>query len=278
VIVTDRSSRFLEAVARRPVLLDAAMGTRLIARGLVLDHDDPAFWNRSHPEAVFDLHARDVSAGAEAVLSNTFGANRAWLARFGRGGEVEAINRSAVALARSAAGPDRFVLGSIGPSAAQEPAAYCEQAEVLADAGVDALLFETHRASAAAIALKQVQGRVSPPLLVSLVAGSDRLAETARRLVDLGASVLGGNCQAGMAAGLRHAVRLHRAVAVPLLIKPSAGRPGRACASPESFARGVPALWDLGVRLVGGCCGTTEAHVAALRSAWYHGPAPRSNT
>ena len=95
------TDRFLAALARGPLILDAAMGTRLVARGLDLAHDDPAIWNLSHPEAVAEIHARDVAAGSDAVLTNTFGANRPWLARSGRDDRVEAINRRAVALARA---------------------------------------------------------------------------------------------------------------------------------------------------------------------------------
>ena len=111
-------SPILEAIATRVLVMDSAMGTRLIARGLDLRSDDPALWNLSRPEDVLDCHARDVSAGADVLLANTFGANRPNLDRLGRSSDLLAINRRAVALAREAAGPGRFVLGSIGPAAA----------------------------------------------------------------------------------------------------------------------------------------------------------------
>ena len=142
-------------MARGLLVLDAAMGTRLIARGLDLSGDDPSLWNLSHPEVVRELHARDVAAGSDAVVTNTFGANRHWLARYGRAGEVAAINRRAVELAREAAGPGRFVLGSIGPTASEVPGAAREQAEALAGSGVDALLFETHTLEQAERALER---------------------------------------------------------------------------------------------------------------------------
>src|SRR4051794_5009734 len=113
--VADRagSDRFRASMARGLLVLDAAMGTRLIARGLDLSCDDPALWNLSHPEVARGLHALDVAAGSDAVVTNTFGANRSWLARYGRAGDVAAMNRRAVELARQAAGPNRFVVGSI---------------------------------------------------------------------------------------------------------------------------------------------------------------------
>src|SRR5215207_7751714 len=126
-----RGDRLLSAMARGLLVLDAAMGTRLIARGLDLSGDDPALWNLSHPEVVRELHTRDVAAGSDAVVTNTFGANRHWLARYGRAEEVAAINRRAVGLAREAAGPGRFVLGSIGPTTSEAPGAAREQAEAL---------------------------------------------------------------------------------------------------------------------------------------------------
>jgi hypothetical protein len=132
---------------------------------------------------------------------------------------------------------------------------------------VDALLFETHTLALAERALAEVGGTVSLPMLVCLHDWPDPPAEPARRLADLGASAIGANCQLGMATALRLAGALHRATDLPLIFKPGAGLPGEPPASPESFARAVCDLVSLGARLIGGCCGTTEAHVAALRSA-----------
>ncbi len=254
-------------MARGALVLDAAMGTRLIAMGLDLSDDDPALWNLSHPEAVRELHARDVAAGSDAVVTNTFGANRHWLTRYGRAGDVAAINRRAVELARDAAGPGRFVFGSIGPTASGVSDASREQAEALAVSGVDALLFETHTRERAERALEQVGGTVSLPLMVCLLDWPPSPAEPARRLAVLGATALGANCQHGMEPALRLAEALHRVTDLPLIFKPGAGLPGEPPASPDSFAQAVHELESLGARLIGGCCGTTEAHVAALRSA-----------
>ncbi len=265
-------------MARGPLVLDAAMGTRLIARGLDLAGDDPALWNLSHPEVVRELHGRDVAAGSDAVVTNTFGANRCWLARYGRAGDVTAINRRAVELARAAAGPGRFVVGSIGPTASRAPDASREQAEALAVSGVDALLFETHSLEHAERALDQVGGTVSLPLLVCLLDWPRSPAEPARRLADLGAAALGANCQHGMEPVLHLAEALHRVTDLPLILKPGAGLPGEPPASPESFARAVSTLEALGARLIGGCCGTTEAHVAALRSACLPWNSPHHST
>ena len=260
---TDRP-RFRDALGRRPILLDAAMGTRLIARGLDLASDDPALWVVDHPEGVLEVHHFNVEAGAEALLSCTFGANQVWLDRFGRGGEARIINRRAVELARSAAGPGRFVIGSIGPTASGHPGAFLEQVDALLEAGVDALLFETHALDQAESALRRL--RDAPvPILASLFDWPEPVAESARRLIDLGASAIGANCQPGMRPALDLARKLHAATDHPILLKPSAGLPGTPLEPPEAFEAAVPELLALGVRLIGGCCGTTEAHVAALR-------------
>jgi 5-methyltetrahydrofolate--homocysteine methyltransferase len=259
-------ARFLEALERGPILLDAAMGTRLIARGLDLGTDDPSRWVIDHPLEVDQVHQRDIAAGADALLTNTFGANEVWLARFGDADEARSINRQAVSAARRAAGPDRYVIGSIGPSASDHPEALVEQAEALLDAGADALLLETHRLDEAEAALGCLRD-LPIPILASLFDWPEPIEESARRLIDRGAAVIGANCQLGMAPALALARKLRAAVAHPLLIKPSAGLPGPTLESPESFAEAVPELLKLGVRLIGGCCGTTEAHVAAMRVA-----------
>jgi methionine synthase I (cobalamin-dependent) len=254
---------------KRGILLDAAMGTRLISRGLNLAHEDPVLWNRTHPDAVDQVHASDVAAGSQAVLTNTFGANRVWLARYGQENVVEWFNHIASVLARCGGGDATFRLGSIGPTAAEAPGAVLEQAEALAAAGVDALIFETYRAEPAERALREVAGRINLPLLVSLVLWPEPLAENVRRLVDLGAEAVGANCQDGMEPALKLARRLRDVTDLPLIVKPAAGRPGVTPEHPARFARAVPTLRRLGPVLLGGCCGTTEAHVAALRAAWY---------
>ena len=156
------------------------------------------------------------------------------------------------------------------------PARCREQAEVLVEAGVDAILFETHRADQAdAVALRERRRArrhsTNPGQSSGLAREGGRTG--VRRLQDLGASVIGGNCQVGMAPRrLRWRKPLAGATALPLLARPSACLPGEPTASPESFAAAVPELLRLGVRFVGGCCGTTEAHVAAIRAACYDLP------
>jgi len=271
-----RPAALRAALGRGLLLLDAAMGTRLIAAGLRLGAEgadrDACFWNLTHPAAVLAVHRSDAAAGAEVLLTNTFGANRRWLravAGAAAAAQLEAINRAAVALARQAAGPDRFVAGDIGPTGAGADAA--EQAALLVALGVDGLVFETHRLDQAEATLTALgragvpPGRV--PLLVSLLVWPDPLEGALDRLTALGAEAVGVNCLDGMDAAVACAERLRPVSGLPLIVMPAAGR----CwpDAPSAFARAVPRLRALAPVAVGGCCGTTAAHLAALRAAWY---------
>lgn len=260
-------SRFLERLAAGPpLLLDAGMGTRLIASGLDLATDNPALWNRSHPEVVAEIHRRDLAAGAAAIVTNTFGANAPTLARFGEAGNVEELIERAVRLARAAAGPDRFVIGDVGPC--PDGHAGEDQARALAECGVDAILFEIFQPRQALEALERLRGRVNVPCLVSVYHWERDEARLARALLDAGAVALGFNCvPPSTALSLLEALRRDVPEGVPLLVKPSAQEWDEPPEPIDAFVRALPRSLELGVRLIGGCCGTTEAHIAALRQA-----------
>jgi methionine synthase I (cobalamin-dependent) len=261
----------LEAIDRGPIVLDAGMGTRLCARGLNLRADDPCLWNLDRPAEVRDIHHRDAAAGSLVLFTNTFGANRAWLARYGRGGDVVPINRAAVKLARLAAGPAGFVVGDIGPSAVELPGAVGEQATVLIESGVDAMALETFGLEPAIAALEEIRtlmGSSPVPLIVGLWRWPDAVEDAARRLVEAGAEVVGLNCRPAMSGATALVRRLAAAVSGPIMVKPGVASGDPECDStPSAFAAAVPELLEYNVRLIGGCCGTTEAHVAALAAA-----------
>jgi 5-methyltetrahydrofolate--homocysteine methyltransferase len=242
------------------------MGTRLVAAGLELKRDDPALWCLSHPDQVEAIHQRDVAAGADAIFTNTFNANRCLLNRFGQVPLLESINRSAVQLARRAAGPLRFVLGSLGPTCKLEKGAAAEQAAILVNEGVDALILETFQFREVLPVLEEVMAAVAGqvPVFVSLWKWPVLCRPAVRRLLDAGAAVLGLNCKSGASAALAFALELRKTSRVPLLVKPGIGAgPGEAM-SPAELAAIVPKLFENNVRLIGGCCGTTEKHVAAV--------------
>ncbi len=137
---------------------------------------------------VLAIHRRDVAAGAGAILTNSFRSQRQkiWLRKFGQADLVESINRRAVDLAREAAGPGRFVIGDLGPTAALEEGAAVEQAAILVDAGADALIFETYCFRDAERVVLGVSGSLAAPipLLASLWGWPDPAGPAARRLLD----------------------------------------------------------------------------------------------
>lgn len=269
----ERADRFRRAIDRGPLLLDAGMGTRLIALGLDLTNDDPCLWNLDRPEEVAEIHRLDVRAGSDAVTTNTFGANANWLARFGRELEVDEINFDAVAIAREAAGPDRFVLGCIGPTAFDTPDAYdwplIHQATMLEAAGVDALILETALASSSS----EIESKIGMlhsihglPILLSfaLVVDDDPLPP-----IDLeqaaGLVAVGWNCIPPGRA-MTFPGRLVRSPRVPMILQPSGPWIG-AGPSVEPTPGAIARLVARGVRLFGGCCGTSHEEIAALRQA-----------
>ena len=263
------ASRFLDAMRDRPLLLDSGMGTRLMAEALDCT-SSLAHLNLTLPRLVWLNHQDDIDAGSDAILANTFQGDRPALRRAGKPSDFFAVNREGVVLAREAAGRDRFVIGSIAPIWGPDatPGDYREQAEVLVDAGCDALMLETHNIEGATRALEALATiRETIPVMASLWLWPPDAKQAAHRLQDAGAAAIGTNCGEGLDDVIAATARISGAVFLPLIAKPSAGKPDRQPATPEAFARAVPGLIEMGVRLIGGCCGTTPAHVAALRQA-----------
>ncbi len=262
---------FLDRLRQGPIVLGAGMGTRLLARGLELVRDEPCHWNLDRPDDVLAIHRLDRAAGAVGLVTNTFGANRGWLSRLGRAGDAESFNRAGADLARQAVGPDGIVLGDIGPTSADQPGSVGEQAAWLRDAGVDAILLETFRLEPAVAALAEVRaalGGEALPIVVGLWKWPDAIEDAARRLVDAGAAAIGANCRPALAGLLSLLQRVAAAVPCPLLAKPGVDpADGDADSTPAAFAAAVPEFLAANVRLIGGCCGTTDAHVAALAAA-----------
>ena len=268
---SSASGAFLQALDRGPIILDAAMGTRLIDLGLDIRSEDPCLWNLTRPDEVVNLHTRDVAAGSRALFTNSFGANRLWLARQGRANLVEKINRNAVELALKSIGSNGFVIGDIGPTAADEPGATSEQAAVLIQSGVHAIILETYRSEPLMRAIHEIRTHLGMPvpILASLWEWPVSLADTAKRLVDLGVTAIGINCQPDLEFVIKIASHLKKTVGCPILVKPSVLSEGtpHSGSSPMAFAEAVPRLLACNVRMLGGCCGTTEAHISAIANA-----------
>jgi methionine synthase / methylenetetrahydrofolate reductase(NADPH) len=275
----------------RPHLFDGAMGTMLYARGVYINrcYDELSL---TQPDLVRDIHRAYVKAGAEIVETNTYGANRAKLTRHGLADRLADINHAAARIAREAAGDRVCVAGAMGPLGMRiEPYGptsrddargyFREQAQALAEGGVDLFVLETF-ADLEEIhqAILGVRDASELPIVAQMVIredgrttfGSD-VQLIAERLTEWGADVVGLNCSVGPNAMLNAADRLLGSTDHPVSMQPNAGLPrevdGRTMymASPEYMASYAKRMIRKGVRFVGGCCGTTPEHVAAMAGA-----------
>jgi homocysteine S-methyltransferase len=290
--VTSRASEVREALSRRPLVADGAMGTMLYSRGVFISRCFDEL-NLTQPDLVKEIHLEYVKAGAEIIETNTFGANRVKLAGFGVAEKLRAINQAGVRLARAAAGANAFVAGAIGPLGVKiEPLGptsfeetrefYREQAAALVETGVDLVVLETfldlNEIREAALAVRDVAG--DEMVLVAQVTiddegnlpeGGDAEAFTAR-LDELPADVIGLNCSVGPKAMVETLERMAELTGKPLSVMPNAGKPmsveGRNIylCSPEYMAQYARRYLQLGVKIIGGCCGTTPAHIKEVRS------------
>jgi homocysteine S-methyltransferase len=280
-----------EAIAAGPLLLDGAMGSLLYERGVLHTRSYDEL-NLSQPELIRTVHADYVHAGAELIETNTFGANRISLARHGLAEQEAAINRAGVELARSAAGDRAYVAGAVGPTgvkfgiatAAERRTArfaLAQQIDTLVLAGVDAIVLETFTSILEleeAIHVAKERGPKVPVFAMMVFDGNARsdgglgAAEIADRLVAAGADVIGGNCGIGPAE-LYNVVTGMVGHGRPVIAQPNAGLPasveGRTLyvANPEHFGVFARRMLKSGVRLVGGCCGTTPEHTRAMLGA-----------
>ena len=280
-------------LAAGPLLCDGAMGTLLYARGVSLDACFDVL-NLNTPRVVQSIHADYIAAGADCIETNTFGANRFKLAVHGLEKQVREINRRGAALARDvreSSGRDVFVLGSIGPlgkylaplgtvTLDEARAAFREQAEALLEGGVDAFIVETFSdLDEVALAVAAIRAITDVPIIAQMAFTDDGVtftgrpaAEVARALCALPVQALGANCSVG-SSPLYEVLEQMRPEArnLPLCIQPNAGLPSRIgerliyLSSPTYMAEYAERMVGAGARLVGGCCGTTPQHIAAMR-------------
>ncbi|MEM9195410.1 MAG: homocysteine S-methyltransferase family protein [Myxococcota bacterium] len=244
------------------------------------------------PDLVRDVHREYVLSGAQVIESNTFGANRYRLRSHGREADLESINLAGARLAREAAGPGRWVAGSMGPTGLllktlereeleEVEGAFAQQAEVLRRAEVDFLLLETFRQPKELDLAIRACRRVAADLPIVASVSFDAFGEMsdgtgpelmAKRIADLGADALGVNCADGPAGVYEMATRVLD-VGLPVIAQPNAGLPRRVegrfayMATPEYFRIYSRLLFKAGVRGVGGCCGTTAKHIKKIASS-----------
>jgi homocysteine S-methyltransferase len=282
----------LDALATGPLVVDGAMGTQLYERGVLYSACFEEL-DLARPELVTKVHEDYLRAGAQVIETNTFGANALRLEKYGLQGRVREINEAAVRIARDAAHGRAYVVGALGPSGyflgeasaddlAKVKGALFAQATALAESGVDALIVETMRQTsevriAIEAAVDAARGRMPVIASVSLdeaqrMADGTEAAEIARLMKEWGAQVIGANCSDGPMSVLS-AIEKMSGVGLPLLAVPNAGLPRRVdermvyVSTPEYFGVYARRLFKLGVRMVGGCCGTTPDHVRRIAAA-----------
>ena len=287
----------LEAIQERVLLCDGAMGTQLQNAGLEPGGCGEA-WNVDHPERLLKIQTAYVEAGSDCLLTNTFGACRIMLKRHDHAADVAAINKAGAELARQAFG-DRpgFVIGDIGPfGGLMEPhgdipeqrvrESFEEQAEALVSAGVDAIIVETQTALEELILGIEAAKKAGAPCVIGSMAydvtrdgsklrtmmgiGPEDAAEFMR---DAGVDIVALNCGSRVdVSWAAKAVMVYREVCnLPTMAQPNAGQPVLEKMkvvykqTPEDMVAELPALLDAGVRIVGGCCGSTPDHIRLFR-------------
>jgi methionine synthase / methylenetetrahydrofolate reductase(NADPH) len=285
--MSTRSDTIADRLADGMLLADGAMGTELSSRGASFGRSFDEL-NLSAADLVADIHRDYVLAGADIVLTNTFCSTPTHLDRWGISSQFADINRAGVALARRGATPDTLIAGSVGPSNAaadDRSAAFTAQIEVLLDAGADLLWFETFSdLDELDTAIDAARALSALPIIASVTFSRDGYTlrgatpeQVARHLSGRPITGLGVNCSTGPLAVSNVAQRYRQAMAGAsgpfLAALPNAGFPeprgGRIYypATPDYLATSVHRLRSIGCRIVGGCCGTTPAHIAAMRQA-----------
>ncbi len=287
----------LSELTRRPLLCDGAMGTQLIAAGLTPGSPGEA-WNLDEPDAVEAIHRRYRQAGCDLITTNTFGGTTAALERHGLAGRADDLNRAGAAIARRAAGTEGWVLGDIGPFGGflepvgdMEPPAllamFEQQAQSLKQGGADAVVVETMVApDEMAIAIRAARAVGNWPIIATWAfnkadAGFRTImgttaAQAIAAALDAGADIVGANCGTGLSLDDYKRLAADLVLAArgkPVILQPNAGAPrtvgGKLVydATPADMAALVKPLLEAGVKIIGGCCGTTPDQLAAMAAA-----------
>lgn len=286
-----------DLVRHRRLVCDGAMGTQLMLAGLE-QGGCGEYWNLTHPERVLQIQRRYAEAGADCLITNTFGGSRTVLTRHRHADDVRAINQAAVRIAREAFG-DRpgCVLGDLGPLGAilepygdmpqdQAQAVYHEQALALVEAGADAIIIETQTSlEELGVAIAAAQAAGAPTIIASLAydlstdgtfyvtmmgVHPDRAAAFA---AERGAHLIALNCGTGMDMnGAAQVARIYREhCPLPIMVQPNAGLPVLENMKavykqpPAAMAQSVPAALEAGAAIIGSCCGSTPDHTRAIR-------------
>ena len=288
----------LSELKRRTIVCDGGMGTQLMARGMQAGTCSET-WNTSHADDVKAIHAAYRDAGCDLLTTNTFGGTRTSLEKHGHGEEVVALNEAGPRLAKSAAGDRCLVLGDVGPfgdflepvgdtTPEQLEAIFTEQFKALSAGGADGVIIETMSdPQEVAVAIRAAKKLRDWPVIATYAfahgeAGTFRtmmgpsVEEAVQVAIDAGADVVGANC--GTSFSLDDYVKLAEqlvkaAGSTPVIVQPNAGTPQMIngqlsyLAKPQEMAELARKLVAAGVKIVGGCCGTSPEHLKAISAA-----------
>lgn len=283
----------LETAQKRGLIFDGALGSMLISKG-IKGTEASELWNLTHPEIIGQIHRSYYDAGADVASANTHGASAIKLKKMGVVQSVEKVNRAGVNIARKACGKGQYVAGELGslgdmlqpmgPVSFDEAVdCFAQQAGFIEDEGVDLFLIETvFDVNVAFAAIKAVRSVSEKPIFCCLTFKKMKKGfftifgnnpkESMRSLVDAGASAVGANCSMGSTTMIDLACEIKKSVDVPVIIMPNAGMPEAAKDNtvfyPENetfFAGNIKKIKELGVEIIGGCCGTTPDYIKKIK-------------
>lgn len=287
-------SKLSEILASKKILVsDGAWGTSLFMKGLV-SGDCPELWNLTHENEVIDIAKSYIEAGSDIIGTNSFGGSSLKLKQYGLDEKTYIINKTAALISRKAAGNDKLVFGSIGPTGkflitgevTEEElySSFKEQASALVDGGIDIILLETFYAlDEAEIAVKSVKENLSIPVACTFTFDKQpdgnfktimgvSISDVLTKFKELDVDIAGSNCGSGFGNLTEIAEEFRKLNKnIPLLIQPNAGLPqnsnGRIVYSetPELIIPYIERLIELKVNIIGGCCGTTPEHIKTIR-------------
>lgn len=284
-----KRSDFDQLVSERVLIADGAMGTMLYQQGIFLNRCFDEL-NLSDPSLVRRVHEQYVQAGADLIETNTFGASRLKLSKYGLANEVGQINRAGARIAKEAAGGKVLVAGSMGPlgceltesgpiTRREAEEIFREQAAVLIEAGVDLLILETFLgAEELLIAVGAVGGLADVPIIAQMTVnenGETMYGEPIEQAIlrvsrDPAVAAVGLNCSVGPSGMLSSLERVRPVTTKPIAVQPNAGMPrqveGRQLymSTPEYMAEYAKRFFEKGARIIGGCCGTTPDHIREI--------------